>query len=414
MRLSFSRALKTAVCLALAGAALGWGGSLPIPAQAQSAGCRDLQAQIAALSRGDPRRASTYGRAAQKQRGELDRTTAYANSQGCQKRQFLIFGQGPPAQCGPIEAQIARMRANLSQLEAQANEASSGDPGAIRALTYRYNNECRAAPQVAAVPQQPRGFFEQLFGARPVPASTPPAPFEPALDPALRRVPLEPVQSPLEEDDEPATHRGGAKAVCVRACDGGFFPVSYSARGGNMGQLADLCHALCPNAEVSLYTYRTSGEIDEAVSQDGDNYTDLPNAFKYRKSFDPTCACKPPGQSWAQTLAEAEKVLGRESRNDILVTEKKADELSRPKLDSRKTPPASAPAQPAAVIDDASAREAAIAGRAANIISNPTGIAASDGAKAKVLGEGQGQVREINGPDGGKRRVRVIGLSPTQ
>ena len=37
---------------------------------------------------------------------------------------------------------------------------------------------------------------------------------------------------------------GGSYLVCVRACDGGFFPLSYV---GDRDSLAKLCQALCPN-----------------------------------------------------------------------------------------------------------------------------------------------------------------------
>lgn len=384
-------------------------------AAAQSANCRNLQAQIASLSRGDPARANTFARAAQKQRGELDRTIAYANSIGCQKRQFLIFGEAAPPQCGALNARIQSMRGNLASLDDQAGEAAGGSPGAIRALNARFNAECRApqpSPQIAAAPSpRQRSLFDELFGVRPGPL--PPSDFPPAQQEAnLRRVPLEPVQSPLDdgEEEDGVRRGGGSKAVCVRKCDGGFFPVSYSARSRNADSLGDMCKALCPNAEVELFTYRASGEIEEAVSADGEAYTSLPNAFKFQKTFDPACGCKPPGQSWVQALAEAERALGRESRNDILVTAKKSDELARPKNDPRKRPKAGADPN-AAAFDAAAERDAFLAGRAPTAGGATTGIAAGDGAKANLLAQGQGETREVTGPDGVKRRVRVIGLS---
>ena len=379
MRLASLRVM-VGFALALAGAG---------PAFAQSAECRGLQAQIATLSRGDTGRASTYGRAAQKQRAELDRTAAYAGSIGCGKRQFLIFGEAPPPQCGSIENQMQRMRANLSQLEAQAG-GGGGNEGAIRELTYRYTNRCRGpAPQVAAAPPpRERGLFDAIFGGaveQPRRFNEPP-PFQSQIE----QVPLDPVQRPLddgEEDDTTPGSRGGSRAVCVRKCDGGFFPVSYSARGRNLDGLADLCHALCPNADVGLFTLRAGADIETALSPDGEAYTALPNALKFQKTYDPTCACKAPGKSWVETLAEAEKVLGRQSRGDILVTQKKADEMARPKADPRKKPDAAA--KP--VGDDPTA----------------TVLPA---AAPKLADAGDGDFNDITGPDGLKRRVRVIKL----
>ena len=56
---------------------------------------------------------------------------------------------------------------------------------------------------------------------------------------------------------------GGRYAVCVRACDGSFFPVSYF--GGNPSDVQEICQSLCPNATVALYSLPLGGTIDEAV-----------------------------------------------------------------------------------------------------------------------------------------------------
>ena len=39
-------------------------------------------------------------------------------------------------------------------------------------------------------------------------------------------------------------------------------------------------------------------------------------------------------------------------------------------------------------------------------------VRGKDGVGAKMLAEGQGEFKEIDGPNGTKRRVRIIGLSP--
>ena len=364
-----------------------------LPAKAQSADCGRIQAQIASLSRGDPQKSASYGRAAQKQRGELERTGSYAASIGCNNRQFLIFGQAPPPQCGAIESQMQRMRGNLAQLEAQSGGGQASNAGAIRDLTARFNSQCRAPQQSAAITApQPRGLFEEFFGGRPQPQ--PQQRFEeiPLEQPVQRRR-VQPQETSDEGDDTP--HQGGSKAVCVRTCDGGFFPVSYSARRSSSESLEDMCHALCPNAEVKLFTYSNSGEIEDAVAKDGEAYTSLPNALKFQKKFDPACACKAQGQSWVQALAEAERVLGRSSRSDIVVTQQKADELARPKL----SPGVRASAR------KLSAEDVTGTGVASSAIDVPASAKALDGA----AGVGQPQFHDVTGPDGLRRRVRIVG-----
>jgi hypothetical protein len=363
---------RVAFALILAAGAAGLGG--PVSAQQLSVDCQRLRQAIADASRSDS--GAQYQAAADRQRAELDRTTAYAHSIGCDRRQFLFFGAAPPPQCGEIGAQIGRMRANLEELQQR-----SGGPGGRGDLIARFNAQCTNA-------QQPSNFLDALFGGfgnRPNDVET---------------VPLNPDQQPLDNNEAQA----GSKAVCVRTCDGSFFPVSYSAAQGRLTGLEDMCRALCPNADVSLYTYPPSGQIEQAVSINGSKYMDLPNALKYRQSLDPSCACKRKGESWAEALAGAEAKLGRESKGDVFVTPEKSIELSRPRFDpkSKAKTPADAKAAPAADPSvDALSQQAATVSREASGI----GGEAQSGAK---YGEDQGQTIESVGPDGVKRKVRII------
>ena len=149
-------------------------------------------------------------------------------------------------------------------------------------------------------------------------------------------VPIEDMPSPEESGP-----RRGSKAVCVRTCDGFFFPVSYNAFGQNPDRLADLCRAQCPNVDTEVFTYSPSRDITEAVSINGTPYSSLANALRYRRTFDPACTCRPPDKSWAETLAPAERLVSG-GRRDVIVTPEKAEEMSRP----RQQPPARGPASP--------------------------------------------------------------------
>jgi hypothetical protein len=169
-----------------------------------------------------------------------------------------------------------------------------------------------------------------------------------------------------------------------------------------------MCKALCPNAETNVYTYPASGDIDQAVSIDGQPYKSLPNAGKYRTKFDPKCACKPPNQSWVQALAQAEALLGRQPKSDLIVTPEKAEELSRPKTrPSAWTPkilaaPSQAPDDPATAMDAAASASAPTASNASS------GISAGKIAPSASYGLSDGEMREAKDPDGTPRRVRVI------
>ncbi len=83
------------------------------------------------------------------------------------------------------------------------------------------------------------------------------------------------------------------RTVCVRSCDGYYWPVSFSTVSDYLGEDASQCQAQCPGTDVELYYYRNPGENPEdMVSINGQPYTSLGNAFRYRREFDKSCTCK--------------------------------------------------------------------------------------------------------------------------
>ena len=359
----------------------------------QGLDCGQLLGQISALDRANAQ-TNPYVGAVKKQRVEIERSVSYAHSIGCDRQQFLFFGSPPPAQCPRLNAQIQRMRANLGQLE--ANAARSNNSPQRQDLVGRYNAYCRQ--------QQPRGFLKSLFGGgNPAPQPTD----VPAGD-----------LPPAQDEQKPT---GGAEALCVRTCDGGFFPLIYSARRVSPETLTELCKASCPNAEVRVYTRVPGQEVKTAVALDGTPYMDLPAALKFEKSFNSACTCKPPGQSWSEALANAELILGHQRNGDIIVTPEKSAEMSRPKLDaaqrSKLIATTSAKAAAAAKAaskstDDIEARDAASAAQVPTASDDSAGIATGDVKPTASFPQGEGKTVEVTGPDGTKRQVRIVGPQP--
>jgi Protein of unknown function (DUF2865) len=102
------------------------------------------------------------------------------------------------------------------------------------------------------------------------------------------------------EDDSPrgennfgslpfATYR----TVCVRLCDGFFFPVSFSTLPNHFGRDVEQCQSRCA-APVELYYHQNPGaDIRQAVSVKSQTpYTNLKSAFKYTKEYINGCSCK--------------------------------------------------------------------------------------------------------------------------
>ena len=282
---------------------------------AQGFDCAGLRAEIEASSSGASR-ASEFADAMRRQQYELQRTQAYADSIGCNGG--FLFG-GDSAQCEGLSARIGRMQDNIGQLQQQA-QSEAGDGGERRrALVEQYNSYCSGTTGGMGQPGQEQNQQTLPLG----PDGTPS------------------IEAPGDTAAPPPTE---SKVLCVRHCDGGFFPIAYRATPDKLDGLAQLCKAQCPNAEVSIYTTSTDGGIGTAVTPEGTAYTALPAAFKYQKSYDSTCSCKAPHETWVQALAEAEKLV-QSDKGDVTVTQKMSDAMSRP-LQPAAQPPISSPAKP--------------------------------------------------------------------
>ena len=79
-----------------------------------------------------------------------------------------------------------------------------------------------------------------------------------------------------------AGHSG--QAWCVRSCDGRYFPIT----GPDDKSRTASCNSFCPASPTSLVY---GSEIDDAVTEEGKSYSELPNAFRYRSELVAGCTC---------------------------------------------------------------------------------------------------------------------------
>src|SRR6202163_1776507 len=300
----------------------------PPPPQQQGAPvnpmCPRLEAQLATIDRGggDPAKDEQirrYQDAATKQQGELDRVTSQAKRMGCDSSGFFSLFSGQSAQCGPVNTQIQQMRANLEQITSSLERLRSGGIGGAdrenqrrSVLTALAQNNC--GPQYANAARGPGNFIDNLFGNNNNPGA-------PGVD-------LGP-------------QSGTFRTVCVRTCDGAYFPVSFATVQARFQDDEKTCKALCPATEATLFAYRNPGEdINQAVSINGQPYSALPNAFKFRTEFNPSCACKAAGQTWSDALKSVEDKAAVEQQGDIIVTEESARKMQQRAQPAAKTAPA--------------------------------------------------------------------------
>jgi len=288
--------------------------------------CVRLESQLAAVNQGamDPARADQIKRAQDaiaKQQADLDRAVTQAHKAGCAGQGFLALFSAFSSQCGPITSQIQQMRGDLDRSMSDLEQLKSGNSdqaGQRRALIGQLaQNNCGAQYASAAAQSGPSGFFDALLGG-----------------------------TILNSGSGEGAPSGTYHTVCVRSCDGYYFPISYSTVPSRFPDDERACQRLCPAAEAVLYAFRNPGEdMEQAVSTSGQSYTALPNAFRYRKEVIAGCSCRRPGQSWADALKDADDSSTLES-GDIVVTDQKAKALSQPPQAAAAKPSKAGASQP--------------------------------------------------------------------
>jgi hypothetical protein len=300
-------------------------------AQSANPRCQGLEAQLAALDRGnsDPGRADQIRRAedaVNRQQYEVDRLVAQSRRMGCENTGFFSIFQNPPAECGVLSRQIGQQRNTLERLQMQFEQLNGGT---TQRLAQRQSllialGESNCGPQyrAAVTASQQGGFFDRLFGNDGSPGN-----------------------GAGNISSTPAGPMGGTyRTICVRTCDGYYYPISYATSPERFAADEQTCQRTCPAAEVQLYTYHNPGEdVAQAVSLNGRPYTELPTAFQYRKAISAACSCRKPGESWADAL----KINGPDATvapGDVVVTEQNARRLSQPRTNARPDPKAKTPA----------------------------------------------------------------------
>ena len=101
------------------------------------------------------------------------------------------------------------------------------------------------------------------------------------------------------------------RTLCVRLCDGYYFPISFSTLPSRFSKDANKCQSRCA-APAELFVYRNPGEEPEQmVSLQGTAYNGIESAWRYRKEYIKGCSCKIAEYSQEEiqkTNAKAEKI----------------------------------------------------------------------------------------------------------
>jgi Protein of unknown function (DUF2865) len=195
-----------------------------------------------------------------------------------------------------------------------------------------------------APPAVAQSFFQKLFGfgdgqpapqmaTRPQTQTIPPHRFE------YRPRPHQQSQ-PDGDDDEigPPDSGGPYRTMCVRSCDGFYFPLRHNAKRRNFASDAKSCRSACGTEARLFYYSLNEGSTETMVDLAGRKYKDLPHAFGFRKALVQGCACKPVPWSYeeaarhrqyetADAVAAATKETASAKKSDT--SEKSAEVVSQ-------------------------------------------------------------------------------------
>jgi Protein of unknown function (DUF2865) len=227
---------------------------------------------------------------------------------------------------GVIEAPVTVTTADVTTTPVTASAVlESGDD-----WTQNLRSEKFWASKKTGEPSKPyktaksetRGSSDPDFSGRsgllkttvPTPGAEPKAPSAPAS-----KAPQSPLQS---SKGSPKTERadgstwysgdGNHRTVCVRLCDGYFWPISFSTDRDNFGRDKRVCENSCGGSQTRLYTHENPGQdIEQMVDVKGVPYTKLRTAFLFRTSFDQSCKCN--AHPWEQASKDRHRMYALEA-----------------------------------------------------------------------------------------------------
>lgn len=266
--------------------------------------CERLNSRLAELSRDFTPNAnlSEFTGAISRQNIEIRRAKNERRRLGCSRGSIIVIDDTAAA-CADLDDIIVEMEDNLRELKAYRQQlVSNGNEDARRRIHAAMElNGCLEA-QWDSPEQDDFAGPEEAESQRNILKDLPP---DSEAYPLLSDDPAMQDYSWMEGSES-----GQFRTMCVRTCDGAFFPISSNSTPADFARDAELCRSRCPDTETELYYHvLETEESDQMVSAStGRPYSELPTAFAYR-----TRAVGTPGICGCQAQKTATSVIGRGS-----------------------------------------------------------------------------------------------------
>jgi len=94
--------------------------------------------------------------------------------------------------------------------------------------------------------------------------------------------------------------------VCVRLCDGYFFPISFAVLHQYLVRDARRCQESCGGEARLFYHSDVNADIADMTDLEGRSYSKLESAFLYRTAYFPNCKCQP--HPWEKEATERHRM----------------------------------------------------------------------------------------------------------
>jgi Protein of unknown function (DUF2865) len=134
-----------------------------------------------------------------------------------------------------------------------------------------------------------------------------------------------PITQPVERSakNQPKTERtdgsdwyegdgGNFRTVCVRLCDGYFWPISFSTDDSQFDRDKKTCEKSCSGTPTRLFTHENPGQdVEQMVDLKGLPYSKLRTAYLFRTAYDESCKCN--AHPWEQESRDRHRVYALEA-----------------------------------------------------------------------------------------------------
>lgn len=134
-----------------------------------------------------------------------------------------------------------------------------------------------------------------------------------------------------DSDDVGASFGSGTyRTMCVRTCDGFYWPISFSTTKESFEKDQDTCERSCGGAkQAKLFVYRNPGEQTEDMEDlNGKPYKQMSSAFLFRASYNESCKCRP--HPWEDASLDLHRSYAKEA--ELQTQADKGDKKARTEL----------------------------------------------------------------------------------